>query len=108
MEYVAKTPGAAYIPAFDHPYIWDGHSTIIDELRLQFQHTPYSQHPISHPSLPETKPDAIVVPVGGGGLLAGILQGMQRHGWVDIPVLAMETHGSNSFQMSNWNNSLLF
>lgn len=41
-------------------------------------------------------PDLIVVSVGGGGLMNGILEGLHRIGWSDVPLLAMETEGAHS------------
>lgn len=35
--------------------------------------------------------------VGGGGLLCGIYQGLERHGWSDVTVIATETEGAASF-----------
>ena len=49
--------------------------------------------------LPE-KPSIVVVSVGGGGLLSGVLQGMHSVGWTDVPVVAMETKGADSFNAS--------
>ncbi|PSN36538.1 L-serine dehydratase/L-threonine deaminase [Blattella germanica] len=46
------------------------------------------------------KPSALVVSVGGGGLLLGILQGLQNVGWQDVPVVAMETYGANCFNLA--------
>ena len=43
------------------------------------------------------KPDVVVTCVGGGGLLCGVVQGLQRVGWKDVPVVAMETFGAESF-----------
>jgi L-serine/L-threonine ammonia-lyase len=43
------------------------------------------------------KPGALVLSVGGGGLLCGAVAGMQRLGWSDVPILAMETRGAESF-----------
>jgi len=40
---------------------------------------------------------AILVSVGGGGLLCGIYQGLQRHGWSDVTVITAETEGAASF-----------
>src|SRR5690606_37897697 len=37
----------------------------------------------------------IVCSVGGGGLLNGVLEGLQRHGWLDVPAIAVETEGAN-------------
>jgi L-serine/L-threonine ammonia-lyase len=43
------------------------------------------------------RPDAVVLSVGGGGLLAGVVAGLQRNHWQDVPVLAVETQGAASF-----------
>lgn len=69
-----------YIPPFDHPLIWKGHSTIIQEIKDT-----------------GLKPDAIVVAVGGGGLLCGLIEGLRTVGWSDIPVFSAETEGAASF-----------
>lgn len=76
---LALEDGAAYIPPFDHPTLWRGHSTMIDEV-----------------SESHGRPDLVVVTVGGGGLLCGVLEGMHRSGWSDVPVLAVETKGAES------------
>ncbi len=75
-----KKYNAAYIPPFDHPGLWEGHSTMVDEIACQCG-----------------QPDVIVLSVGGGGLLCGVLQGMERLGWKDTPVIAAETLGAHSF-----------
>lgn len=80
----AKEHDAAYIHPFDNPTIWKGHSTIIDEV--------ITQNP--------TPPDAVIVSVGGGGLACGILEGMHRHSWNDIPLIAVETIGADVFAQS--------
>lgn len=38
--------------------------------------------------------------VGGGGLLNGILQGLSKVGWDDVPVIAMETVGADCFNQT--------
>jgi L-serine/L-threonine ammonia-lyase len=63
--------------------VWAGNSTIVDELAET-----------------TAKPSAIVASVGGGGLLIGLLEGLHRVGWVDVPVLAVETEGAASFAAS--------
>ena len=73
----------AYIHPFDHPTIWKGHSTIIDELVRG-----------------DRKPDSIALSVGGGGLLLGILEGLKRHQWTDVKVYAIETIGAESLHTS--------
>ncbi len=44
---------------------------------------------------PSVKPGAVVVAVGGGGLLCGVVQGLKNLGWTDVPIVAMETVGAN-------------
>lgn len=77
---LAERENAAYIHPFDDPRVWKGHATII--------------HEIAEVGL---RPGAIVVSVGGGGLLCGLLEGMHDIGWTDVPVLAVETQGTASF-----------
>lgn len=82
-EAFAKTYQSAYIHPYDHPEIWTGHSTIIDEVVNEW-----------------IKPEAVIVSVGGGGLACGILEGMHRHGWTDVPLIAVETNGADVFARS--------
>jgi L-serine/L-threonine ammonia-lyase len=46
------------------------------------------------------KPDAVVLSVGGGGLLCGVIEGLHRNNWQDVPVIAVETTGADSFARS--------
>ncbi len=82
MAFSRKVSGL-YVSPFDHPLIWEGHATIIDEIAEEMD-----------------KPDAIVLSVGGGGLLCGVIEGLQRNGWQDVPVLAVETEGTASLAAS--------
>nr|VWO94564.1 Zn(2)-C6 fungal-type domain-containing protein [Ganoderma boninense] len=51
--------------------------------------------------LPEgVKPDAIFCSVGGGGLAGGVMEGCKAVGWDDVPLVTVETHGSNCFYQS--------
>jgi L-serine/L-threonine ammonia-lyase len=78
---LAAERGAAYVHPFDHPLLWAGHSTLIDEVfeaGVEF--------------------DAVVTAVGGGGLFCGIVEGLRRHGLDRIPVIAVETEGAASLQ----------
>ncbi|MBD3895006.1 pyridoxal-phosphate dependent enzyme [Halomonas sp. ML-15] len=70
----------AFLHPFDDPMIWQGHATLIDEI---FR----SGH----------KPDAVVLSVGGGGLMSGVIEGLHRNGGSTIPVIAAETTGAASF-----------
>ncbi len=38
--------------------------------------------------------------VGGGGLLAGISRGMTSVTWDHVPIIAMETHGAESYNLA--------
>ncbi|NTJ66082.1 pyridoxal-phosphate dependent enzyme [Agrobacterium rhizogenes] len=69
----------AFIHPFDDPLLWTGHATMIDEVvraGLQF--------------------DAVILSVGGGGLLAGVSEGLDRNGLQTIPIIAAETEGAAS------------
>lgn len=82
LEFVNKT-NSGYIPPFDHSSLWRGHSTMIDEIVEQGE-----------------KPDAIIVAVGGGGLMCGVLEGLERHQWSDVSIFSAETEGAASFEAS--------
>lgn len=71
--------GDAFVHPFDDPLLWTGHASMIDE--------------VAQAGL---KPDAVVLSVGGGGLLSGVVEGLKRNGWHDVPVLAVETEGAAS------------
>ncbi|MDZ3991388.1 pyridoxal-phosphate dependent enzyme [Pseudomonas sp. Teo4] len=72
-------PSDAFIHPFDDPLLWAGHASLVDELAQA-----------------GFKPDAVVLSVGGGGLLSGVVEGLKRNGWNDVPVLAVETEGAAS------------
>eukprot|EP01036_Dinobryon_divergens_P027971 gene27971-36840_t len=72
---------ARYIPPFDDHRIWAGHSTLIDEIQEQ---------------LNGVVPEAIVLSVGGGGLLCGVQQGLSRVGWSNVEILAAETEAAKA------------
>lgn len=73
------TDSDAFLHPFDDPLLWNGHASMIDEVAASGM-----------------KPDAVVLSVGGGGLMSGVMEGLARNGWGDVPVLAVETHGAAS------------
>lgn len=87
----AKKHQAAYIPPFDHPTIWKGHASMITEAIQQGL----------------SKPDAVILSVGGGGLACGVLEGMHQHGWEHVPLIAVETKGADAFAQSVKANKLV-
>lgn len=69
----------AFVHPFDDPLLWTGHATMIDEVvraGVQF--------------------DAVVLSVGGGGLLAGVSEGLDRNGLKQVSIIAAETEGAAS------------
>lgn len=46
---------------------------------------------------PGAKPGAVLLSVGGGGLMCGVVQGLRDVGWMDVPIIAMETVGADCF-----------
>lgn len=80
---MAERDGAFYVHPFDHPDIWAGHSTLVDEVVAS-----------------GLRPGLVVAAVGGGGLLTGLLDGLERHGLRGTPVLTVETWGTESFYAS--------
>ena len=59
----ARSSGATLVPAFDHPYVVAGQGTVLAEAVEQLGHAP----------------DVVVLPVGGGGLIAGNLLWLAAH-----------------------------
>lgn len=80
---MCQAPGTVYIPPFDHPDIWDGNATLIDEAVTQ-----------AHAEGIDF--DVVICSVGGGGLLCGVLEGLHRNGKAHVPVIAVETIGAAS------------
>lgn len=88
---LTQEKGTAYIPPFDHPKLWEGHSTIIDELKEDCK----------------IQPDLIILSVGGGGLMCGVVEGLIRNKWTATHVLAVETEGAASLAKSIKANKLI-
>jgi L-serine/L-threonine ammonia-lyase len=80
---LAEQTGAINIHPFDDPQVWHGHTSLM--------------HEIAEAGI---KPGAIVLSVGGGGLLCGVADGLHAVGWADVPIVAVETEGASSFAQS--------
>jgi L-serine/L-threonine ammonia-lyase len=77
------------VSPFDHPDIWEGHETIIEEVAEQLEW------------LEEDAPDLVICSVGGGGLFNGVVQAIaKREDWAKTKVLATETAGADSLAYS--------
>ncbi|KAI0416813.1 tryptophan synthase beta subunit-like PLP-dependent enzyme [Xylaria grammica] len=87
-----------YVPPFDNPLIWDGHATLVDELAALEAKGFFGGGGAV---------DAIVCNVGGGGLLNGVMEGIERNYGSPAAaprrrpaVLALETAGADSLAAS--------
>ena len=83
---------AIYIPPYDHPLIWTGNSTIIDELVESCTCTVNGDINLNK------FPQVIVCSVGGGGLLRGIQLGIEKYNLQNhTQIYAVETTGAASY-----------
>jgi len=87
-EFLNKDPNGVYVPPFDHPDIWEGAATLIDEIDEQIGEY-----------------DGVVCSVGGGGLFCGIMEGLARREELwgrnnSVKVLTVETRGADSLARS--------
>ena len=80
---ICEEKGVRFVHPFDHPLIWEGHASLIHEVKAS-----------------GIKPDAVVVAVGGGGLLCGVIQGLHEVGWSKVTVFTAETSGAASLAES--------
>lgn len=80
---IAKQDGREFIEPYDHPDVMAGQGTVVDDAL-------------------ELAPDltALVVPVGGGGLLGGITQRLRRLGREDVRIYGAEAEGKNGMSQS--------
>lgn len=73
----------SYIAPFDHPLIWEGNASLIHEVAQA-----------------GVRPEAILVAVGGGGLVCGVMKGIYDVAWNSPHVFAVETVGADSLYQS--------
>ncbi|KAM7219978.1 Tryptophan synthase beta subunit-like PLP-dependent enzyme [Rhypophila decipiens] len=106
---------AIYVPPFDHVDIWSGAATLVDEIATQLpavlRKSPHEvildDHQDDQTRQQQPVIDAIVCNVGGGGLLNGVMEGLERrkiplvgHDGLPTKVLALETIGADSLNVS--------
>ncbi|KAK5630843.1 hypothetical protein RRF57_006558 [Xylaria bambusicola] len=95
---VESNPDGVYVSPFDHPSIWDGNSTIVDELASLEGKGFFSGNGDANGVI-----NAVVCSVGGGGLLNGVMEGIERN-YASLQhrpaVLAIETSGADSLAAS--------
>ncbi|KAJ2553390.1 catabolic L-serine/threonine dehydratase [Coemansia sp. RSA 1933] len=83
--YVQNNDGAVLVDSADNPSVVLGNATIVSEISIQLQ---------------RKEPAAVITAVGSGGLLAGIVTGLHQCRWQRVPVIAAETHNTNTFQQA--------
>ncbi|KAI1126393.1 tryptophan synthase beta subunit-like PLP-dependent enzyme [Nemania abortiva] len=70
---VAGDADGVYVPPFDHPLVWEGNSSLVDEIAALEAKGFFGVDGDGGVA------DAIVCNVGGGGLLNGIMEGIERN-----------------------------
>lgn len=93
----AKGETPVYVPAFDAPEIWEGNAGITHEIVKQMEEA-VKHYPVASAS---PNVDAIVCSVGGGGLFAGVMHGVEELGMSErTKVIAVETYGADSLSQA--------
>jgi len=122
-------PRGVYVPPFDHEEIWEGNSTIVEEILAQLYEAVKTTKKtngfingngngvtISNGVRPAHQifPSAIVCSVGGGGLFCGVMRGLDRIDSITktnlgarTDIIAIETHGASSLHQSLASKSLI-
>lgn len=77
---------AIYCHPYDLPHIWEGHSSLVDEIVSQLT---------LNSKLGNLK--GIVCSIGGGGLYNGLVEGLERNKLSSIPILTIETDSVPTF-----------
>ncbi len=80
---LSKSAGGQLIHPFDDPIIWEGHSTLVDELVAE-----------------DCIPDGIILAVGGGGLFCGVARGLIHYQLKEMSLICVEPEGAASFYES--------
>lgn len=109
---------------FDSESIWEGNSTVIDELAAQLPDAETTTEKTNYASKPIPM-DGVICSVGGGGLLNGLIMGLERYKQFNptlktpsestlqlqksnpIHLLAIETAGTDSLASAVSSNSLV-
>ena len=78
-----KRRGGALLHPYDDASVVSGQGTIVDDLLRE-----------------DSEVDHVVLPVGGGGLLAGVASRLEELGRNDVHITAVEATGSNSLSRS--------
>ena len=94
---LVQKEGRGFVHPFEGPLMWTGHASLVEEIKQQWAEAQPGGQP----------PGCVVLSVGGGGLLCGVLEGLEKVGWGNIPVITTETHGAASFAAAHKEGSLV-
>jgi L-serine/L-threonine ammonia-lyase len=96
-----------YVPPFDHPDVWAGAATLVDEIARDVLAGRVAAADGEDGQGAAGVVDAVVCNVGGGGLLNGVMEGLERNAKIlgggvggRTKVLAVETVGADSLNAS--------
>ncbi|OQE25406.1 hypothetical protein PENSTE_c006G04959 [Penicillium steckii] len=87
-----------YVPPFDHPLVWEGAGSMVDEIARQL---PPREEVVSGSE--KFPADCVIASVGGGGLFNGLVGGLEKHlknSHSNVRVLAVETKGAHALSHS--------
>lgn len=94
-----------YVPPFDHPLVWEGASSMIDEIARQLPAREGEGE--GGGGANAFAADAVICSVGGGGLFNGLVGGLERclkgsdsGANKNVRVLAVETRGAHALANS--------
>ncbi|KAJ9098117.1 hypothetical protein QFC21_004446 [Naganishia friedmannii] len=94
-QILEREPEATYVHPFEGAALTKGHATLVDEIRVQ----------LGEAGVKDSRPDMIVCSVGGGGLIRGIIHGIEEtassHPEFGKPQLVgVQDFGADSFSLS--------
>lgn len=84
---MSSNQAAIYCHPYDLPNIWEGHSSLIDEIAVQLAEVSQLK-----------KLKGVVCSIGGGGLYNGLVHGLNRNSLSEVPVVTLETDSCPTFQ----------
>lgn len=88
--FVEENPGAEYVPPYEHEEIFEGHSSLVEEVSVQLEEL----------GLDTRAPTAWVASVGGGGLISGVMRGLEKLGLESCArLVGVETRGCHSWSL---------
>ncbi|KAJ9117441.1 hypothetical protein QFC22_004291 [Naganishia vaughanmartiniae] len=94
-QILEREPEATYVHPFEGEALTKGHATLVEEIRVQ----------LGEAGVKDSRPDMIVCSVGGGGLIRGIIKGIEAaasdHPEFGKPQLVgVQDFGADSFSLS--------